>query len=132
MTFKDIILKNTEQKFRVLKFQMEMVDETSGIRKFGIITGSDYNTLMSKNGNLVDKKETDISYDGEKGHYKINDNGNVKESEVQADSYAEFLKKIYEPLMNKDDSISDFTIGSEDAEENDEDAELIINISHDK
>ena len=52
----DIILKNTEQKFRVLKFQMEMVDETSGIRKFGIITGSDYNTLMSKNGNLVDKK----------------------------------------------------------------------------
>jgi replicative DNA helicase len=52
----DIILKNKEQKFRVLKFQMEMVDETSAIRKFGIITGSDYNTLMSKNGNLVDKK----------------------------------------------------------------------------
>jgi replicative DNA helicase len=51
----DIIKKNTNQKFRVLKFQMEMVDETSAIRKFGLITGADYNTLMSKDGKLVDK-----------------------------------------------------------------------------
>jgi hypothetical protein len=35
---------------------MEMVDETSAIRKFGIITGADYNTLMSKGGNLIDRK----------------------------------------------------------------------------
>jgi replicative DNA helicase len=52
----DIIKQNPDQDFRVLKFQMEMVDETSAIRKFGLITGADYNTLMSKNGNLVDKK----------------------------------------------------------------------------
>ena len=52
----DIIKHNPDQDFRVLKFQMEMVDETSAIRKFGLITGADYNTLMSKNGNLVDKK----------------------------------------------------------------------------
>ena len=52
----DILSKNPDQEFRVLKFQMEMVDETSGIRKFGLITGADYNTLMSKDGKLVDKK----------------------------------------------------------------------------
>tara|TARA_R110000772_G_scaffold25336_2_gene66199 strand:+ start:865 stop:1872 length:1008 start_codon:yes stop_codon:yes gene_type:complete len=51
----DIVEKNTNQVFRVLKFQMEMVDETSAIRKFSLITGSDYNTLMSKDGKLVDK-----------------------------------------------------------------------------
>jgi hypothetical protein len=33
---------------------MEMVDETSGVRKFSLKTGSDYNTLMSK-GQLIDK-----------------------------------------------------------------------------
>jgi replicative DNA helicase len=52
----DIIAQNPDQEFRVLKFQMEMVDETSAIRKFGLITGADYNTLMSKNGKLVDKR----------------------------------------------------------------------------
>jgi replicative DNA helicase len=52
----DIIEKNPDQEFRVLKFQMEMVDETSAIRKFGLITGADYNTLMSKDGKLVDKR----------------------------------------------------------------------------
>jgi replicative DNA helicase len=51
----DIIELNPSQEFRVLKFQMEMVDETSAIRKFGLKTGADYNTLMSKNGNLIDK-----------------------------------------------------------------------------
>ena len=51
----DIIELNPNQEFRVLKFQMEMVDETSAIRKFGLKTGADYNTLMSKNGNLIDK-----------------------------------------------------------------------------
>jgi hypothetical protein len=35
---------------------MEMVDETSAIRRFGMITGADYNTLMSKGGKLVDRK----------------------------------------------------------------------------
>ena len=44
----DIIQYNTDQEFRILKFQMEMVDETSGIRKLSLNTGADYNTLMSK------------------------------------------------------------------------------------
>jgi replicative DNA helicase len=51
----DIIEKNKDQEFRILKFQMEMVDETSAIRKFSLKTGADYNTLMSKDGKLVDK-----------------------------------------------------------------------------
>ena len=50
----DIIENNTDQEFRVLKFQMEMVDETSGIRKLSLNTGADYNTLMSK-GQKIDK-----------------------------------------------------------------------------
>jgi replicative DNA helicase len=50
----DIIENNPDQKFRILKFQMEMVDETSGVRKFSLKTGSDYNTLMSK-GKQIDK-----------------------------------------------------------------------------
>ena len=52
----DIIENNTDQQFRILKFQMEMVDETSGVRKLSLNTGSDYNTLMSKGGILVDEK----------------------------------------------------------------------------
>ena len=44
----DIIQYNTDQEVRILKFQMEMVDETSGIRKLSLNTGADYNTLMSK------------------------------------------------------------------------------------
>ena len=44
----DIIEYNADQEFRILKFQMEMVDETSGIRKLSLNTGADYNTLMSK------------------------------------------------------------------------------------
>ena len=50
----DVITENTDQDFRVLKFQFEMVDETNGIRKLSMNTGSDYNTLMSK-GKLIDK-----------------------------------------------------------------------------
>jgi hypothetical protein len=50
----DIIEENKDHKFRVLKFQFEMLDETNGIRKLSLNTGSDYNTLMSK-GEPVDK-----------------------------------------------------------------------------
>jgi replicative DNA helicase len=59
----DIIEHNTDQEFRVLKFQMEMVDETSGVRKLSLNTGSDYNTLMSKGGILVDKSVYDKCVD---------------------------------------------------------------------
>jgi replicative DNA helicase len=52
----DIIENNQDQEFRILKFQMEMVDETSGVRKLSLNTGADYNTLMSKDGILVDEK----------------------------------------------------------------------------
>jgi replicative DNA helicase len=48
----DIIDINTDQEFRVLKFQMEMLDETSGVRKLSQHTGKDYNTLMSKEESL--------------------------------------------------------------------------------
>jgi len=50
----DIIQENQDHKFRVLKFQFEMLDETNGIRKLSLNTASDYNTLMSK-GEPVDK-----------------------------------------------------------------------------
>jgi replicative DNA helicase len=50
----DIIEENKDHKFRVLKFQFEMLDETNGIRKLSLNTGSDYNTLMSK-GEPVDR-----------------------------------------------------------------------------
>lgn len=50
----DIIEENQDHTFRVLKFQFEMLDETNGIRKLSLNTGSDYNTLMSK-GEPVDK-----------------------------------------------------------------------------
>jgi replicative DNA helicase len=50
----DIIQNNADQRFRVLKFQMEMVEETSGVRKLSLNTGADYNTLMSK-GKKIDK-----------------------------------------------------------------------------
>jgi len=50
----DIIEENKDHKFRVLKFQFEMLDETNGIRKLSLNTSSDYNTLMSK-GEPVDK-----------------------------------------------------------------------------
>ena len=50
----DIIEENQDHKFRVLKFQFEMLDETNGIRKLSLNTGSDYNTLMSK-GEPVDR-----------------------------------------------------------------------------
>jgi len=51
----DIIENNKDHKFRVLKFQMEMLDETSGIRKLSLNTGADYNTLLSK-GEPVDEE----------------------------------------------------------------------------
>ena len=44
----DVIKLNGDQKFRILKFQFEMLDETNGIRKLCMNVGSDYNTLMSK------------------------------------------------------------------------------------
>ena len=50
----DVIDNNSDQEFRVLKFQFEMLDETNGIRKLSLNTGYDYNTLMSK-GSPVDK-----------------------------------------------------------------------------
>lgn len=50
----DVIKMNPDQKFRILKFQFEMLDETNGIRKLSMNVGSDYNTLMSK-GKPIDK-----------------------------------------------------------------------------
>jgi len=44
----DIIKFNGDHKFRILKFQFEMLDETNGIRKLSLNTGHNYNSLMSK------------------------------------------------------------------------------------
>lgn len=71
----DIIDHNTDQEFRVLKFQLEMVDETSGVRKLSLKTGADYNTLMSKDRVLVDKAIYDKCieyYDKSEGNDLIN------------------------------------------------------------
>jgi len=71
----DIIVHNPNEDFRVLKFQMEMVDETSGVRKLSLNTSTDYNTLMSKDGKLVDKKIYDKCvefYENTKFNDKIN------------------------------------------------------------
>lgn len=51
----DIITLNADQEFRVLKFQLEMLDETNGVRKLSQATGEDYNTLMSKDESLDDE-----------------------------------------------------------------------------
>ena len=67
----DVIKINPDQKFRILKFQFEMLDETNGIRKLSMNVGSDYNTLMSKEKPVdrgifqkcVDFYESTSSYD---------------------------------------------------------------------
>jgi hypothetical protein len=93
------------------------------------------------NDEIVNKSEFEMSYDGKTGNYKLDKNGNISEGEVAADSYAEFLSKIYEPLMGMKDSMSDYTVdtGSLSSEEDvvkshsDKGSdELIINISHEK
>jgi len=94
--------------------------------------------------NKVDKKsEIDISYDGNKGMYKVDINGIHSEGEVEADSYADFLNKIYQPLMGIKNSVSDYTVdsGTSSSENESEesisiekpnDSELTINIKHNK
>ena len=93
------------------------------------------------NDEIVNKSEFEMSYDGKTGNYKLDKNGNISEGEVVADSYAEFLSKIYEPLMGMKESMSDYTVdtGSLSSEEdvvkspsNKGSDELIINISHDE
>jgi replicative DNA helicase len=67
----DVIKINPDQKFRILKFQFEMLDETNGIRKLSMNVGSDYNTLMSKDKPVdkgifqkcVEFYESTLSYD---------------------------------------------------------------------
>ena len=44
----DIVELNKDQDFRILKFQLEMVDETDGVRKLSVKSGLSYEILMSK------------------------------------------------------------------------------------
>jgi replicative DNA helicase len=44
----DIVELNRDQDFRILKFQLEMVDETDGVRKLSVKSGLSYEILMSK------------------------------------------------------------------------------------
>ena len=125
------------------------MDEISGeIKSIRLnIDKSDSTIKMSSasisvlNNEIVNKSEFEMSYDGKTGNYKLDKNGNISEGEVAADSYAEFLSKIYEPLMGMKESMSDYTVdtGSLSSEEdavkptsNQGSDELIINISHDE
>jgi hypothetical protein len=125
------------------------LDETSGeIKSIRLnIDKSDSTIKMSSasisvlNDKIVNKSEFEMSYDGKTGNYKLDKNGNISEGEVVADSYAEFLSKIYEPLMGMKESMSDYTVdtGSLSSEEyvvkppsNQGSDELIININHDE
>jgi len=105
----DIIIMNPEQKFRVLKFQMEMVDETSGVRKFSLHTGSDYNTLMSKGENLIDKdiyqKCLDYYHDT-----KFNDSINVIYDACTIDEMCATIHYEMEVFKNKDGVYSNMLV----------------------
>lgn len=55
----DIIKNNEDQEFRVLKFQFEMTDKASGIRKLSMNIGRTYKELNSTGGYIVDEADMD-------------------------------------------------------------------------
>jgi len=76
---------------------------------------------LSKENDKVNSNEMNISFDGKKGHFTVNNNGNVSEKIIETDSYTDFISKIYEPLMGRNNSISDFTIESGNDDDDDDD-----------
>lgn len=98
----DVIEKNPNEDFRVLKFQMEMVDETNGIRKFSLKTGQDYNTLMSKGGNKIDKDIWNRCVD----YYKNGENNDIVNVVYDACTVDEFVATVkYEQERFKKDGV---------------------------
>jgi hypothetical protein len=79
---------------------------------------------LSKENDKVNSNEMNISFDGKKGHFTVNNNGNVNEKIIETDSYTDFISKIYEPLMGRNNSISDFTIESGNDDDDDDDDEV--------
>jgi replicative DNA helicase len=97
----DIIELNKDQDFRILKFQLEMVDETDGARKLSVKSGMSYEKLMSK-GKPIDKEDIhkliDI-YESIEGKGKTNmiyDPCTVDEMKVTIQDECEDFKKIIE------------------------------------
>lgn len=98
----DVIEKNPNEDFRVLKFQMEMVDETNGIRKFSLKTGQDYNTLMSKGGNKIDKDIWNKCVD----YYKNGEGNDIVNVVYDACTVNEFIATVkYEQERYKKDGV---------------------------
>jgi len=97
----DIVELNKDQDFRILKFQLEMVDETDGARKLSIKTGMSYATLMSKD-KLIEKEDIqkliDV-YDKIEGGGKTNviyDPCTVDEMKITIQDECEMYKRIIE------------------------------------
>jgi hypothetical protein len=80
---------------------------------------------VSKEDNKpVDLKETSVSFDGKKGNISINKNGVLSEKVIETDSFTDFISKIYEPLMGRNNSISDSSLDSGESTEEDEEVGL--------
>jgi len=101
---------NSSNKSVNLFLKMEKTDDHISISSV---------SLSKENDKPANSNEMNISFDGKKGHYTVNNNGNVSEKIIETDSYADFISKIYEPLMGRKNSISDFTIesGTDDEDE---------------
>lgn len=99
-------------------------------------------SISLENGEIVNQSKQEISYDDKKGHYRFEKNGNVSEGEIEAETYSDFLKKIYEPLIGHQISSSELSLESHsDLESKSHESkisaesqpnELIINISHEQ
>lgn len=96
--------------------------------------------ISMENGRVVNESKGEISFENKKGHYKFEKDGSVSEGDVEADSYNDFLKKIYEPLLGEqlmssdlsaDENISKSESESSNVSTEQKPNELIINISHD-
>ena len=99
-------------------------------------------SISTENDKVIHSSKQELSYEDKKGHYRFENNGSVSEGDVEAESYNEFLKKIYEPLIGHQ-MTSSSDISLESGEEDDKSREsqisaeskpneLIINISHEE
>jgi len=70
----------------------------------------------------IDLKETSISFDGKKGNISVNKNGILSQKEIKTDSFSDFISKIYEPLVGRNNSISDSTLDSGESTDEEIDA----------
>jgi hypothetical protein len=69
-------------------------------------------SVSKENDKPAELKETSISFDGKTGNLSVNKNGVVIEKVIETDSFTDFISKIYEPLMGRNNSISDSSLDS--------------------